>query len=172
MATPFVCWQRCVITHFAKWTTTPVTDVNPAATVVGVRRLLAAAAIAVACLGALPAVASSAPGGQPVPEAADANGRTTVVDDPRLVDPRPAHVDTWSRGASEDTLFVQFTLGSPDCTGVHATVTETADTVTVALQQGTHPAAVHRMCTMIVVPATLAVPLQAPLGSRTVLSSD
>jgi hypothetical protein len=69
-----------------------------------------------------------------------------------------------------ESLRLHFTIGSPDCTGVHATVTETPQSVTVALRSGTLPDAVGRLCTMIAVSATLDVPLDNPLDDRTVLS--
>ena len=115
--------------------------------------------------------ASASPVGHPIPQVEPSAGALVATDDPALVGIRPLPADAWSRGQSDDALIVQFWLGSPDCSGVHAVANETADSVTVQLQEGTHPAAVHRMCTMIVVPATLEVRLQAPLGSRTVLSA-
>jgi hypothetical protein len=54
---------------------------------------------------------------------------------------------------------------------VHADVEENTNTVTVSVLEGTHPDAVGRMCTMVVVPSTLEITLQSPLGDRTVFSS-
>ncbi len=93
------------------------------------------------------------------------------TDNPAIVDSKPLHPDSWSRAAVEDAVTLHFTIASPDCTGVHATVQETPTTLTVALRSGTLPAAVGRMCTMIAGPGTLDVPLQSPLDDRTVLSS-
>ncbi|BBZ26230.1 hypothetical protein MMAD_05250 [Mycolicibacterium madagascariense] len=106
-----------------------------------------------------------------VPEAATTEGRQTVVDDPSIVGARPLHVDAWSPAGSADAVSVQFTLASPGCSGVHAVARETDTSVTVELRQGTRPGAVGRMCSMIVVPATLDVALQSPLGDRTVFSA-
>lgn len=105
-----------------------------------------------------------------MPEAASDEGRQVVLDDPSIVDGRPLPVDAWSRSPSADAVAVHFSLGSPDCTGAHAEVRETEDSVTVELRAGTRPEAVNRVCTMIVVPATLDVGLHSPLGDRTVLS--
>ena len=93
------------------------------------------------------------------------------TDNPAIVNSKPLHPDSWSRAAVEDAVTLHFTIASPDCTGVHATVQETPTTLTVALRSGTLPAAVGRMCTMIAGPGTLDVPLQSPLDDRTVLSS-
>jgi hypothetical protein len=63
-----------------------------------------------------------------------------------------------------------FTVGSPECSGVHANVSETSETVAVEFRSGTLPEAVGRMCTMIAVFGSVDVPLQNPLGDRQVLS--
>jgi hypothetical protein len=115
--------------------------------------------------------ASAAPVAHAVPRAATADARVAVGDDPLLLNGRPLPVDTWSGDEANDALSVQFSLASPGCSAVHAEVDETADAVTVELRVGTRPDALRRMCTMIVVPATLVVPLQTPLGTRTVLST-
>ena len=104
------------------------------------------------------------------PERAPGNSGIVFTDNPALVDTRPLPVDSWTR--TDDALAVNFTLGSPDCFGVHADVHATADTVAVELRTGTRPEAVGRMCTMIAVFGTLDVPLQAPLGERRVLSTS
>jgi hypothetical protein len=106
-----------------------------------------------------------------VPQVATTDARAVVIDDPFLVHGRPLPIDTWSRDKSNGVLSVQFSLASPGCSAVHAAVDETADAVTVELRVGTRPDAIGRMCTMIVVPATLEVALRAPLGTRTALST-
>ena len=60
-------------------------------------------------------------------------------------------VESWSRLPNDDALAVHFTTGSPECYGVHATVRETTETVTVELRSGSLPEAVGRMCIMIAV---------------------
>jgi hypothetical protein len=97
--------------------------------------------------------------------------RVVFTDNPALVDARPAAIESWSRATDENAVAVNFTSGTPACSGVHATVEETADTVTVDLRGGTLPEAVGRMCIMLAVFGTLEVPLQAPLGDRRVLST-
>lgn len=94
------------------------------------------------------------------------------TDNPAIVDTHPATIDSWSRTAGADAVAVNFTSGTPACSGVHATAVETTDTVTVDLQGGTLPEAVGRMCIMLAVFGTLEVPLQAPLGDRRVLSAS
>jgi hypothetical protein len=69
-----------------------------------------------------------------------------------------------------DRVAVHFDSGAPECFGATATVTETEASVTIALRTGTLPAAVGKACTMQVVPATLEVQLDAPLGDRQVVS--
>lgn len=98
-------------------------------------------------------------------------GGVVFVDNPAIVDPHPMRIESWSRAATEDAVAVNFTSGTDTCYGVHATVHETPDTVTVDLQGGTLPEAVDRACIMIALFGTLDVPLQAPLGDRRVLSA-
>jgi hypothetical protein len=91
------------------------------------------------------------------------------VDNPAIVDPHPLPFDSWNRVDNDHAVAVQFTTGTPECYGVHATVTETADTVSIDLLGGTLPEAVGRACIMIAVSGTLEVQLQGPLGDRQVL---
>ncbi|WP_333892002.1 hypothetical protein [Mycolicibacterium gadium] len=92
------------------------------------------------------------------------------VDNPAIVDPHPMPADSFSRVAADDAVAVHFTTGTPECYGVHATVTETAETVSVELLSGTRPESVGRACIMIAVSGTVEVPLAGPLGDRPVLS--
>jgi hypothetical protein len=91
------------------------------------------------------------------------------VDNPAIVDPQPMPAESWSRLEGDHAVAVHFTTGTPECYGVHATVAETPETVTVELRGGTLPEAVGRACIMIAVSGTLEVPLQSPLGNRQVL---
>ena len=104
------------------------------------------------------------------PEVANAEG-AVFKDNPALIDPRPMPVESWSRVSNDRALAVQFTSGTPACNGVHATTTETADTVTVALTGGPLPAQAGRMCIMLALTGTLVVPLRSPLGDRQVFSA-
>ncbi|WP_067572743.1 hypothetical protein [Nocardia acidivorans] len=90
--------------------------------------------------------------------------------DPGIVNPHPLPFDSWTRLA-DDKLAINFTTGSPECYGVDATVTETTESVTVALRSGTRADAVGRMCTMIAVFGSMQIQLKAPLGNREVLSA-
>jgi hypothetical protein len=100
-------------------------------------------------------------------------GRAEVafVDNPSIVNSRPLQIDSWSRtdGDSDEALDLHFTVGSPACVGVHATVHETDDSVAVELSSGTRPEAVGRMCPMIAVFGVLKVRLLSRLGDRQVL---
>jgi hypothetical protein len=96
--------------------------------------------------------------------------RTVFVDNPWIVDQHSTRIESWSRDGQG--LSVNFTAGTPDCFGVHLTTEETDETVLVELHGGTLPEAVGRMCIALAVPATIAVPLQGPLGDRVVLAVE
>ncbi|HEX2286432.1 MAG TPA: hypothetical protein VHI10_16675 [Mycobacterium sp.] len=93
------------------------------------------------------------------------------ANNPSIVDPHSMPIESWSRVGNERALAVHFTTGTPECYGVHATVQETTENVTVELSGGTLPEAVGRACIMIAVFGTLEVPLQSPIGDRQVLSA-
>jgi hypothetical protein len=114
--------------------------------------------------------ASADPASAAPPEVPLANTGVLFADDPSIVDSRPLAIESWSRLAGDDALALNFTVGSPDCYGVHAVVAETAEAVVVELRAGTRPSAVGRMCIMIAVFGRLDVPLQVALGDRVVLS--
>ena len=99
-------------------------------------------------------------------------GGVVFTDNPAIVDPHPIPVESWSRAAIDNAVQVNFTSGTDTCYGVHATVQETSETVTVDLQSGTLSEAVNRPCIMIALFGTLEVPLQGPLGDRQVLSAS
>ncbi len=98
-------------------------------------------------------------------------GGVVFIDNPTIVDSHPMQVESWSRAAADNAVNVNFTSGTDTCYGVHATVQETEQTVTVDLHGGTLPEATGRACIMIALFGTLEVPLQAPLGDRQVLSA-
>lgn len=89
--------------------------------------------------------------------------------DPRIVSPHAIPFQSWTR--TDDGIALHFAIGSADCYGVDATVTETATTVVVELRSGTNPESVGSMCTMIATFATLEVPLKTPIDDRLVLSA-
>ena len=99
-----------------------------------------------------------------------ADGRFVFTDNPSIVDQHPMQAESWSRVGNDHALAVHFSTGTPECFGVHATVTETAENVNVELRGGTLPGAVGRACIMLAVFGTLEVPLQSPVGDREVLS--
>jgi hypothetical protein len=98
------------------------------------------------------------------------HGYTPFVDTPQIVDSFPLQVDSWRVRDDGRTLQLQFTAGTPECFGVHATVLETADTVEVRLRSGVRPEAIARACIMIAVSGALDVRLGQPLGARKVLT--
>lgn len=93
------------------------------------------------------------------------------TDNPAIVDPHPMRAESFSRVADDRAIAVHFTTGTPQCYGVHATVQETAEAVTVELLGGTLPEAVGRACILIAVSGSLDIPLQSPLGARQVLTT-
>ncbi len=93
-----------------------------------------------------------------------------VTADPAIVSPRPISFRSWSPIA-EDRIAVNFEMGSPECYGVDATVTETDTTVTVELRTGTRADAVGKMCVMVAMFTHLELPLERPLADRTVLDA-
>jgi hypothetical protein len=134
--------------------------------------VLVAASVLLGCESCAPTTsASAAPVRRPVPHAATNAGRENTTDDPTITHSQPLAIEAWTGDGSGHVLGVQFPLASPDCTGVHADVEENTNTVTVSVLEGTHPDAVGRMCTMVVVPSTLEITLQSPLGDRTVFST-
>ena len=98
------------------------------------------------------------------------NSWVVFVDNPAIVDPHPMLAESWSRVADQQAVALHFTTGTPECYGVHATVAETPETVTVELREGALPGAGARPCILIAVSGSLEVPLQGPLGDRQVLS--
>jgi hypothetical protein len=129
---------------------------------------LTAAGVLVAALGV--PVAAAEPTTVAPPERSPGNPGVALTDNPAIVDPHPIPIEAWSRVGNSDAVAVHFTVGPPECYGVHATVQETTESVTVELRSGTPPEAVGRMCTMIALFGTLDMPLQSPLGDRQVLS--
>lgn len=105
-----------------------------------------------------------------VPEVAPDPARTVFVDTPTIVAPHVTRIESWTR--SGEGLEVNFTAGTPDCFGVHATAQETDQTVTVDLRGGTPPESAGRMCIALAVLGTVEVPLSAPLGGRKVLAVE
>ncbi|MUL67421.1 hypothetical protein BOO86_23305 [Mycobacterium sp. CBMA 234] len=107
----------------------------------------------------------------PLPEAPVSPG-TTFVDDPAIVDAHPLAAQSWSRMDPEPQLALNFEIGSPECYGVHATVQETEQTVVVTLTSGRRYLKTHMVCTMIMVPGKIFVPLANPVGDRAVLAGE
>lgn len=123
------------------------------------------AAVAIAVWGAPAAAAETVV----LPERQGPAG-VVFVDNPAIMDAHPMPADSFSRVPGDDAVAVHFTTGTPECYGVHATVAETAETVSVELLSGALPEAAGRACIMIAVSGTVEVPLAGPLGDRQVLS--
>jgi hypothetical protein len=117
------------------------------------------------------AICSPAASAEPTAPPEAPTGGVVFVDNPAIVDPHPMRVESWSRVSGDNGINVNFTSGTETCYGVHATVQETEQTVTVGLQGGTLPEAIDRACIMIALFGTLEVPLEVPLGDRRVLSA-
>ncbi len=105
-----------------------------------------------------------------IPETPPGTPAAMFVDDPAILHAYPTRPQGWSRVVDARTVRLHFTIGTPDCYGVTATVHETAADVVVDLRTGTLPPAVDRACIMIALSGALDVPLREPLGTRRVLS--
>ncbi|AMO58977.1 Uncharacterised protein [Mycolicibacterium phlei] len=98
------------------------------------------------------------------------DGRALFTDNPAIVDAHPLRAESFNRLPDDRAIAVHFTTGTPQCYGVHATATETPETVTVALTSGALPEAAGRACIEIAVFGAVEVALAEPLGDRVVLT--
>ncbi|MGV0849325.1 hypothetical protein [Mycolicibacterium phlei] len=96
--------------------------------------------------------------------------RALFTDNPAIANPHPLRAESFHRLPDDRTIAVHFTTGTPQCYGVHATATETPETVTLALTSGSLPEAAGRACIEIAVFGAVEVPLAEPLGDRVVLT--
>jgi hypothetical protein len=129
------------------------------------------AVVVAICAGlAATAAPASAEAPVPVPQISPGTPAAMFVDDPAIVNAYATRPQAWSRIPGDRAVRVHFTIGTPDCYGVTATVSETAEQVVVDLRTGTLPAAVDRACIMIALSGGLDVALRDPLGERQVLS--
>lgn len=132
--------------------------------------LVAVCALFAGVVGPASAQPPESPAPVLIPETPAGTPAAMFVDNPAIVDAYPTRPQAWSRTADDRAVRLHFTVGTPDCYGVHATVHETTDDVTVDLRTGTLPQAADRACIMIALFAGLDVALQQPLGTRRVLS--
>jgi len=107
----------------------------------------------------------------PLPEIPAPQGATDFGARTDLVDAHPIEIQGWSR-AGDNRIALHFETGTPECFGVDAVVTETAEAVGVTVLGGTLPEAQDKMCIMIAVTGTLEVPLQQPLAERVVTAGE
>lgn len=133
--------------------------------------LIAAVAGSLFSIGLTSGVASAAPMTTTEPvERSLSSTEVRFADRSDLVNTEPISFDAWSPLENAAGIRVYFLSGTPACYGVHAVATETADTVTVALESGLLPEAADRMCTAKAVLAATDITLDAPVGERQVLT--
>lgn len=136
----------------------------------GMRVLAFVAAVMVMFVGATGTAWAQPAAPVAIPETPQGTPATMFVDNPAIIDAYPTRPQAWSRTGDDRAVRLHFTVGTPDCYGVTATLHETAEDVIVDLRTGTLPQAADRACIMIALFAGLDVPLQEPLGTRRVLS--
>ncbi|WP_418003979.1 hypothetical protein ACNO8X_02275 [Mycobacterium sp. PDNC021] len=107
----------------------------------------------------------------PLPEVPGSPG-TTFIDDPAILDAHLLTAESWSRLDPEPALALNISVGSPDCYGVHAAVQETEQSVAVTLTSGRRSDRERMVCTMMIMPGKIIVPLSNPVGERTVLVAE
>lgn len=112
-------------------------------------------------------VASASPADIPPEVPADPD-RVVFADNPQILNPHAAVVESWSR--IDVGLLLNFVSGARDCFGVHVLVDETPEAVTVDLNGGMPPSSIGRMCIAQAVPGSVEVRLDEPLGDRVVLA--
>ncbi|WP_422747136.1 hypothetical protein ACN27E_05240 [Mycobacterium sp. WMMD1722] len=134
-------------------------------------RVALSAVVAGLCLHlGVPVVASAAPTTTEPVERPLSSSEVLFGDRADIAGATPLGFDTWSR--LDNGVRVYFVSGTPSCYGVHATATETADTVTVRLQEGALPEASGRRCTANAVLGATDITLDAPVGDRAVRSAS
>ena len=131
--------------------------------------MLRAAAAGLVVAVVLAPTASADP--TPLPEVPISPG-ATFADNPAIVDPHPLAAESWSRLDPEPVLALNVSLGSPDCYGVHVTAQETEQAVVVTLTSGRRSDRARMVCTMMIMPGKIFVPLANPVGGRAVLDAE
>lgn len=120
--------------------------------------------------------ATTVPGDAPVtgpPLDGPGSGATRVEPDPSAVDARPVPFDPATAVASDVGVVVQFESGVAPCYVLQRVeVTETPDTVEIGLFVGTQAGAEDAVCIEIAQLYEVEVPLDAPLGDRTVVDAN
>ncbi|EOM77646.1 hypothetical protein DW322_08100 [Rhodococcus rhodnii] len=111
-------------------------------------------------------------GPQPTPTEVPASDLGTVFTPrPDIVDAHVGEFESWSRpDGGADAVDIHFYTGTPECSGAYTTTEETDSEVRVTLHTGTLPEAQDKACILVAVFATLTVPLEQPLGDRSVVS--
>ena len=107
----------------------------------------------------------------PLPEVPASPG-TTFVDDSAILDAHPLTAESWSRLDPEPALALNISIGSPDCYGVHAVAQEADQSVVVTLTSGRRSDHERMVCTMMIMPGKIIVPLSNAVGVRAVLVAE
>lgn len=143
----------------------------PGGPIVGAMRVVLSAIVAGICLNIAPVTAHAAPTTTEPLERPVSSDELVFTDRSDIVDAAPLHFDSWSRLDGGRAVRVYFISGTPACNGVHATTTETSETVSIALRSGVLPEAADKMCSAKAVLGAMDIALDAPLGGRAVQSS-
>lgn len=85
-----------------------------------------------------------------------------------LISPHALAWDSW-RESTPTTIEVTFLAGPASCTGIHTTVTETPQDVTIDLTEGALPG--NTQCQTIALTTIITVNLDQPLNDRNVHQS-
>ncbi len=123
------------------------------------------------------------PGDEPIAPPDDPGLEPEPVPEPTLVEPRPGMVGVHPIAFSTDdvvvspddsaVLFVSFWSGVEPCYVLdHIEVTETDETVTVTLFEGSDPAAADAVCIEIAMLKQVEITLDSPLGDRRVIDGS
>jgi len=113
--------------------------------------------------------ANSQAGDEPTPVVDDDEGYEPTLAMPNITDPRPHPIDDVVVSEDGTTVGVRYEAASEPCSGAVAEVAETADTIEVTLETGLNPDAASMSCIAQIIRYELAVPLDEPLGDRTIV---
>lgn len=103
----------------------------------------------------------------PDPDIPPTDGYTRLIPRDDLVSLQPRTPDEVVADPADDRrLLIRFQGAAEPCSGAAIEITESADTVTVTLQEGLDPNAAAMSCIAQVFDYEIAVVLDAPLGDR------
>ena len=107
--------------------------------------------------------------GNATPVIVDDEGYEPTLAMADITDPKQHPIDDVVVSDEGDRLGVRYEASSEPCSGALAEVVETEDSVTVTLKTGLNPDAAAMTCIAEVIRYELAVPLEKPLGDRTLI---